>query len=76
MYLQFIARQTSTLLEEVEIYARKPRVETMAMRCTRPEDEASTDPSIDLQRLEGEESLTTLYASFTTDSRELVRCLK
>ncbi|XP_042387704.1 putative E3 ubiquitin-protein ligase RING1a [Zingiber officinale] len=70
---QFIALQTSTLLEGVEIYARIPRVETMAMRCARPEGEPSTDPSsVGLERLEGEESLTTLYASFTSDSRELV----
>ncbi|XP_074573098.1 putative E3 ubiquitin-protein ligase RING1a [Curcuma longa] len=70
---QFIALQTSTLVEEVEIYARKPQVETMAMRCAHPDEEASTDPSsVGLHRLEGEESLTTLYASFTSDSRELV----
>lgn len=72
--MQFIALQTSVQAEEVEIYARKPQNETLAVRSSSSKDEAPTDPYTGLQILEEQESLATLYASFTSDRGELVRC--
>lgn len=73
--MQFIALQTSVQAEEVEMYARKPQCRNLAVGASNSMDEASTDPSIGLQMLEGQESLAAICASFTSDQGEMVRCL-
>ncbi|WOK99734.1 E3 ubiquitin-protein ligase [Canna indica] len=72
---QFIALQISVEAEEVEIYARNPQNETLAVRSSSPINTTPNDASIGLQILDGQESLATLYAPFTSDRGELVRCL-
>ncbi|RWW15707.1 hypothetical protein BHE74_00031880 [Ensete ventricosum] len=73
--VQFIALQTSVQAEEVEMYVRKPQCQNLAVGASNSMDEASADPSIGLQMVEGQESLAAICASFMSDLGEMVRCL-
>ncbi|KAJ8514073.1 hypothetical protein OPV22_004507 [Ensete ventricosum] len=69
---QFIALQTSVQAEEVEMYVRKPQCQNLAVGASNSMDEASADPSIGLQMVEGQESLAAICASFMSDLGEMV----
>lgn len=69
--MQYIALQISIPAEEVEIHASTRQGGVAASEALNSTGAAYSEPSLELQKLEGQESLGTLN-SFTSDQGELV----
>ncbi|WOL15171.1 E3 ubiquitin-protein ligase [Canna indica] len=68
---EYIARETSIPAKEVHIYVRTYQGGVSAVKPPSSSDVADNDRLVGLQKLEGQESLSTLYTSFASNQGEL-----